>query len=261
MKEILVIFKLILLIDGWSIHCEIVLRWLSQDLNYDKSTLVQVMDWCRQAASHYLSHVDPDLCLHMVSLNYNEFPPISFTTENEHHREKRITHHGDIKTLVPSASTFDFITEIYITEPTKSYTTEITKSFLHCTHFCWLPEQIMYDRWQNLASSWLENLAYISTNLTWQNNMPQKTTKSHITEKPYIKSWFHAHSSPLASWLNTVVPADIQNNVWVTVNSLHEKLSWPRVQSDKWLTKPTSPKLSLLVQYNFWLATSTSPHK
>ena len=43
--------------------------------------------------------------------------------------------------------------------------------------------------------------------------------------------------------------------------SLHEKLSWPLVQSDQWLTKPTSPKLSLLVQYNFWLATSTSPHK
>ena len=43
--------------------------------------------------------------------------------------------------------------------------------------------------------------------------------------------------------------------------SLHEKHSWRLVQSDQWLTKPTSPKLNLLVQYNFWLATSTSPHK
>ena len=31
------------------------LRWLLQDLTDDKSTLVQVMAWCRQAPSHYLS--------------------------------------------------------------------------------------------------------------------------------------------------------------------------------------------------------------
>ena len=45
-----VIFKLILMIGGWGIFCEIALRWMS-----DKSTLVQVMAWCRQATSHYLS--------------------------------------------------------------------------------------------------------------------------------------------------------------------------------------------------------------
>ena len=36
------------------------------DLTDDKSTLVQVMAWCRQAT-------DPDLCHHMVSLGLNEF--------------------------------------------------------------------------------------------------------------------------------------------------------------------------------------------
>ena len=30
-------------------------RWMPLDLTDDKSTLVQVMDWCRQATSHYLS--------------------------------------------------------------------------------------------------------------------------------------------------------------------------------------------------------------
>ena len=31
------------------------LRWMPQDLTDDKSTLVQVMAWCHQATSHYLS--------------------------------------------------------------------------------------------------------------------------------------------------------------------------------------------------------------
>ena len=36
-----------------------VLRWMIQDLTDDKSTLVQVMAWCRQATSHYLSQCWP----------------------------------------------------------------------------------------------------------------------------------------------------------------------------------------------------------
>ena len=35
------------------------LNWMSLDLTEDKSTLVQVMAWCRQAASHYLSQYWP----------------------------------------------------------------------------------------------------------------------------------------------------------------------------------------------------------
>ena len=54
-----VIFKLILMIDGWGISWEIVLTWMPQDLTDDKSTLVQVMAWCHQATSHYLNQCWP----------------------------------------------------------------------------------------------------------------------------------------------------------------------------------------------------------
>ena len=43
------------MIDDWGISGEIGLRLLSLDLNDDKSTLIQVMAWCHQATSHYLS--------------------------------------------------------------------------------------------------------------------------------------------------------------------------------------------------------------
>ena len=39
--------------------CEIALIWLSLDFTDDQSTLVQVMAWCRQATSHYLSQCWP----------------------------------------------------------------------------------------------------------------------------------------------------------------------------------------------------------
>ena len=54
-----VIFQLILVIDGWCISCKIVLKWTPMDLTDGKSTLVQVMAWCRQATSHYLSQCWP----------------------------------------------------------------------------------------------------------------------------------------------------------------------------------------------------------
>ena len=47
------------MIGGWGIFCEIALRWMPLDLTDDKSTLVQVMAWCRQATSHYLSQCWP----------------------------------------------------------------------------------------------------------------------------------------------------------------------------------------------------------
>ena len=43
------------MIDGWGISCEIALLWISLDFADDQSTLVQVMAWCHQATSHYLS--------------------------------------------------------------------------------------------------------------------------------------------------------------------------------------------------------------
>ena len=50
-----VIFQIILVIDGWSIACKIVLKWMPMDLTDGKSTLDQVMAWCHQATSQYLS--------------------------------------------------------------------------------------------------------------------------------------------------------------------------------------------------------------
>ena len=41
------------MIDGWGVLCQIALIWMSVDRTDDKSTLVQVMAWCRQATSHY----------------------------------------------------------------------------------------------------------------------------------------------------------------------------------------------------------------
>ena len=51
----LTIFKLILWINSFSNSCEITLGWMPQETFDDKSTLVHVMAWCRQATSHYLS--------------------------------------------------------------------------------------------------------------------------------------------------------------------------------------------------------------
>ena len=50
----IIIIKLILRIDTWSISCDIALGRMPQNPFRDKSTLVQVMAWCRQATSHYL---------------------------------------------------------------------------------------------------------------------------------------------------------------------------------------------------------------
>ena len=67
-----VIFQGILVIDGWSISCEIALIWMSVDFTDDQSTLDQVMAWCRQATSHAWANVDSDLWHHLVSLCHNE---------------------------------------------------------------------------------------------------------------------------------------------------------------------------------------------
>ena len=47
------------MIDGWGISCEIALILTSLDFTDDQLTLVQVMAWCRQATSHYLSQCWP----------------------------------------------------------------------------------------------------------------------------------------------------------------------------------------------------------
>ena len=50
-----VTFNLVLLIGIFKSSHDNALWWMPQDLTNDKSTLVQVMAWCRQATSHYLS--------------------------------------------------------------------------------------------------------------------------------------------------------------------------------------------------------------
>ena len=54
-----VIFKLTVVNGGWGISYEIALRWMPIDFTDDKSILVQVMAWCHQATSHYLSQCWP----------------------------------------------------------------------------------------------------------------------------------------------------------------------------------------------------------
>ena len=51
------------MIDDWGISCEIVFKWMSLDLTSDKSTLVYVIAWCRQAASHNLNQCWPSSML------------------------------------------------------------------------------------------------------------------------------------------------------------------------------------------------------
>ena len=52
-------FKLISVINILSKFCEIAIGWMSQILTDHKSILVQVMAWCRQATSDYLSQCWP----------------------------------------------------------------------------------------------------------------------------------------------------------------------------------------------------------
>ena len=59
------------MIGGWGI--EVALRWMPLDFTDDKSVLVQVMAWCRQATSHYLSPCWLRMiCRQMASLGLNE---------------------------------------------------------------------------------------------------------------------------------------------------------------------------------------------
>ena len=53
------IFNLVLLIGIFTSSNDNPQRWMPWDFTDDKSTLVQVMAWCRQATSHYLSQCWP----------------------------------------------------------------------------------------------------------------------------------------------------------------------------------------------------------
>ena len=53
------IFNLVLLIGIFTSSNDNALGWMPWDLTDDKSTLIQVMAWCRQTTSHYLSQCWP----------------------------------------------------------------------------------------------------------------------------------------------------------------------------------------------------------
>ena len=53
------IFNLVLLIGIFTSSKDNALRWMPRDLTDDKSILVRVMAWCRQATSHLLSQCWP----------------------------------------------------------------------------------------------------------------------------------------------------------------------------------------------------------
>ena len=68
----LLTLKLVVLVDGWGISCEISLRWMSLDVTYDMSTLALLWrDAVRQQAITSNS-VDEDRWCHMASLFQNE---------------------------------------------------------------------------------------------------------------------------------------------------------------------------------------------
>ena len=54
-----ILLKQFLVIGGWGNSCGIALIWMPLDYSDDQSTFVQVMAWCRQATSHYLSQCWP----------------------------------------------------------------------------------------------------------------------------------------------------------------------------------------------------------
>ena len=92
-----VFLKLFLWIDILSSSCEIGLRWLPQKPTDDKSTLVQVMAWCRQAASHYLSHCWPR------SMSRPQWVKIPITVSP--HKHLGISNHQQLNCLFNSSST------------------------------------------------------------------------------------------------------------------------------------------------------------
>ena len=72
-------------LSSWA-PCQIFLRWMSQNIFDEKSTLVQAMAWCHQAASHYLSQCWPRS---MASLGHNELNESHESTLNYNHHKTR----------------------------------------------------------------------------------------------------------------------------------------------------------------------------
>ena len=64
-------------IDILGIHVDISMEWMPVDLIDSKSTLVQVMAWCRQATSHYLSQCWP-ISMFLYGITKPQSVPVNF---------------------------------------------------------------------------------------------------------------------------------------------------------------------------------------
>ena len=95
------IFNLVLLIGIFTSSNDNALRWMPWDLTHGKSTLVHVMAWCRQAASHYMGQCSP-----------NSMPPdgvtrpqwVNLTRHHRHNAMSSIKAHNCLKGLYSLSS-------------------------------------------------------------------------------------------------------------------------------------------------------------
>ena len=69
------LFKLIIQNSGYGTYCYIALKWMPRNHTNKKSMLVQVMAWCHQATSHYMSQSWPSS---MSSPDLNELKNLTF---------------------------------------------------------------------------------------------------------------------------------------------------------------------------------------
>ena len=98
-----VIFNLVLLIGIFRSSHDNALSWMPQDHTDDKSTLVQVMAWCRQATSHYLSQCWLNSLLPHGVTRPQWVKTVTYTTHPWHVKLKYTqfsntwVHKGDIK--------------------------------------------------------------------------------------------------------------------------------------------------------------------
>ena len=80
---------LISVYDNWGISRELALWWLSRDFPGDKSTLIKVIVWCRQATTHY-----PCQCWHISMLSYGVTRPRRvYALRWRHNDHDRVSNH------------------------------------------------------------------------------------------------------------------------------------------------------------------------
>ena len=67
-----IILKLVLWVDSLNTSCEVTLKWMPQNVTAKRSTLVQVMNWCRQAIIRGIITQGIQQTLYWPSLTYDK---------------------------------------------------------------------------------------------------------------------------------------------------------------------------------------------